>query len=166
MAIGRIGDFINGEHIAKETDLPWGVVYTHPDSPGFTSSVTATGEFIARHPATTYEMIGDLLIVGVLALVFQRVWKHRPGIVFFLGVVLYSAMRFGVSYLRLDSCPSGVDCPEYIVSNWMTFPQVVSFITFCIGMVGLIWSLMRAPQEAPGEPAAASPPSGRQTARA
>jgi phosphatidylglycerol:prolipoprotein diacylglycerol transferase len=166
MAIGRIGDLINGEHIAKNTDLPWGVIYTHPDSPGFPYSATPTG-FIARHPAATYEMIGDILIIGILALVFQRVWKHRPGIVFFLGVVLYSAMRFGVSYLRIDSCPSGRDCPEYIIQDWMTFPQVVSMITFFIGLAGLIWSVLRSPQEAPKEPAAATPPaSGRATARA
>lgn len=151
MAIGRIGDLINGEHIATETDLPWGVIYTHPDSPGFPWSVTPTG-FVPRHPATTYEMIGDFLIMGLLWLVFIRIWQNRPGVVFFLGVVLYSAMRFGVSYLRIDSCPSGVDCPEYIIRDWMTFPQVVSMATFAIGMVGLVWSLLRAPQDVPPEP--------------
>ena len=31
MGIGRIGDVLNGEHLAKATDLPWGVIYTHPD---------------------------------------------------------------------------------------------------------------------------------------
>ena len=158
MAIGRIGDLINGEHIGTETDLPWGVIYTNPNSPGFPWSVTPTG-FTPRHPASTYEMIGDVLIIGVLWLVFSRIWKHRPGVTFFLGVVLYSAMRFGVSYLRIDSCPSGVDCPEYIVRDWMTFPQVVSMCTFAIGMAGLAWCLLRAPQDAPPEPQASAPPS-------
>src|SRR5207237_6075244 len=32
MAIGRIGDVINGEHISKASDLPWAVRYTHPGS--------------------------------------------------------------------------------------------------------------------------------------
>jgi phosphatidylglycerol:prolipoprotein diacylglycerol transferase len=144
MAIGRIGDLINGEHIAKATDLPWGVVYTHPGSPSW--------QLGATHPATTYEMIGDLLIIGVMLLIYARFWRQRPGLTFFTGLVLYSAMRFGVSYLRVDSCPTGTDCPEYIVRDWMTFPQVVSVCTFTIGMVGLAWSLLRSPQQAPPEP--------------
>ena len=35
MAVGRIGDVINGEHFAKSTDLPWGVRYTDPNSPSY-----------------------------------------------------------------------------------------------------------------------------------
>jgi phosphatidylglycerol:prolipoprotein diacylglycerol transferase len=153
MAIGRIGDLINGEHIAKTSDLPWAVVYTHIDSPGYFASVLPSGEQIGRHPATTYEMIGDMLIIGVMALLFVRLWQYRPGITFFAGVVLYSAMRFGVSYLRIDSC-GGRDitdaaCPEYIVRDWMTFPQVVSLCTFAIGLVGLAWCIRRGPQPVP-----------------
>jgi phosphatidylglycerol:prolipoprotein diacylglycerol transferase len=150
MAIGRIGDLINGEHWAKKTDLPWGVVYSHTDSPGWSLDVPV-------HPATTYEMIGDFLIIGIMALVFMMTWKRRPGITFFTGLVLYSAMRFGVSYLRLDSCGGNAgsltealaNCPEYVVKDWMTFPQVVSMGTFAIGVLGLAWSLFRKPQEAP-----------------
>lgn len=155
MGIGRIGDLINGEHIAKTTDLPWAVKYTDPDSPGFEFSVTPSG-FIGRHPAATYEMIGDFLIIGLMGLIFIWLWRNRPGVTFFAGVVLYSAMRFGVSYLRIDSgpnCPALTGCPEYIVKDWMTFPQVVSVFTFAIGSVGLLWSLLRKPQDQP-EPAA------------
>ena len=143
MAIGRIGDLINGEHIAKATDLPWGVVYTNRGSPSW--------QLGATHPATTYEMIGDLLIIGVMLLIYWKFWATRPGVAFFTGLLLYSAMRFGVSYLRVDSCPTGENCPEYIVRDWMTFPQVVSVFTFGIAVAGLAWSLLRKPQEAPAK---------------
>ena len=83
--------------------------YTNPNSPGYTSRPRRRG-LVARHPATTYEMIGDLLIIGIMALIFTKFWQHRPGITFFTGVVLYSAMRFGVSYLRIDS---GAALPEH-----------------------------------------------------
>ncbi|MEX2245226.1 MAG: prolipoprotein diacylglyceryl transferase family protein [Dehalococcoidia bacterium] len=149
MAVGRLGDLINGEHVGKATDLPWGVEYTHPESPAY--------QFGATHPATTYEMLGDLLIMGVLAFVFMWFWKSRPGITFFAGVVIYSAMRFGLSYLRIDSginCPNNVGCPDHIIKDWMTFPQVVSTCTFAIGVLGLAWSFLRKPQETP-EPAPA-----------
>jgi hypothetical protein len=66
-------------------------------------------------------------------------------------------MRFGVSYLRLDSCggvAGSLDgafefCPEYIIKDWMTFPQVVSMATFAVGIAGLAWSMLRKPQDAP-----------------
>jgi prolipoprotein diacylglyceryl transferase len=161
MAIGRIGDLINGEHIAKVSSLPWAVKYTDPDSPGYSFSSTASGAFVARHPATTYEMIGDLLIIGIMAIIFIKIWRTRPGITFFTGVVLYSAMRFGVSYLRIDSgphCPAETGCPEYLIKNWMSFPQVVSMITFAAAAPLLIWSILRRPQPAP----APASPSGAQ----
>ena len=59
LAIGRIGDIINGEHFAKASDLPWAVTYSHPNSPAFVRD--------PMHPAVAYEMIGDLVIMGVLA---------------------------------------------------------------------------------------------------
>ena len=55
MAIGRIGDIINGEHCAIATGLPWGVVYTHQNSPGgWPISSGGCGGF-ASHPAVLYE---------------------------------------------------------------------------------------------------------------
>ncbi|HZP58499.1 MAG TPA: prolipoprotein diacylglyceryl transferase [Dehalococcoidia bacterium] len=150
MAIGRIGDLINGEHIAKSSDLPWAFVYTNPNSPSWLRGPT--------HPATTYEMIGDLLIIGVMALIYARLWRTRPGITFFAGVVLYSAMRFGVSYLRIDSL--------FVIKDWLTFPQVVSIGTFAVGMLGLAWSVLSEPEE-PREAAPAAPAArARQTAAA
>jgi prolipoprotein diacylglyceryltransferase len=103
-------------------------------------------------------MIGDLLIIAVMAIIFIKLWRTRPGITFFTGVVLYSAMRFGVSYLRIDSgphCPAATGCPEYLIKDWMSFPQVVSMITFAIGAPLLIWSIIRKPQPAL-QPAAVS----------
>jgi phosphatidylglycerol---prolipoprotein diacylglyceryl transferase len=157
MAIGRIGDLINGEHIAKSSSLPWATKYTNPESPSF--------QLGATHPATTYEMLGDLLIIALLAFLFVRLWQSKPGVVFFSGVILYSAMRFGVSYLRVDSCVSGhLTCPDYIIRDWMTFPQVVSMGTWAIGVLGLAYSLWRPSESAPQPAAAESTPAARTSA--
>ena len=97
-------------------------------------------------------MIGDALIIGIMAFIFVQFWRHRPGITFFAGIVLYSAMRFGVSYLRIDSgvnCPNTVGCPDHVIKEWMTFPQVVSMILFFAGSAGLAWSIWRKPQDQP-----------------
>ncbi len=122
MGIGRIGDLINGEHLAKATDLPWGVIYTHPDSPAFAHSLLVG----AHHPATTYEMIGDFLILGLLFAVFFRLgWRYRPGMTFITFFVTYSVMRFFLSYLRLDSQDAFLG---------LTMPQAVSLISLLVAI--------------------------------
>ena len=90
LAIGRIGDVINGEHWSSFTELPWGWVYTDPDSFGFGRP--------ASHPAVAYELIFCLLWAGVLWLMRDRI---RPrGMLFALFFAGYSAGRFFISFVR------------------------------------------------------------------
>ena len=89
-AIGRIGDVINGEHYAKMTDLPWGVIYTHPDSPGIFRPPT--------HPAVGYELLFDLVLLAAIWPLRDRL---RPnGMFFTLYLATYSIGRFFLSFLR------------------------------------------------------------------
>ena len=57
--IGRLGNVINGDIVGPPTNLPWGVVYTNPHS--FAPSST-----IAYHPAAVYEIIANLVLIGLL----------------------------------------------------------------------------------------------------
>ena len=93
MAIGRIGDVINGEHFARFTTLPWGVIYTHPDSPAINRP--------ASHPAVAYELIFDLIIVVVLW--FSKDKLRPDGMVFALALSLYALGRFFISFLRIEA---------------------------------------------------------------
>jgi phosphatidylglycerol:prolipoprotein diacylglycerol transferase len=117
LAIGRIGDIINGEHFAKATELPWGLIYTHPESPGFEHSFVVG----ATHPAVGYELIGDLVILGILALYLRR--APKSGVIFAAAFLLYAIMRFFVSFLRVDS-------EEPLLG--LTTPQVVSIIVIAV----------------------------------
>ena len=94
-AIGRIGDIINGEHLAKTTDLPWGFIYTHDLS--FASRHHGA---IASHPAVAYELIYDLVLLGVLMKLRGRLTP--PGMLFALYGMLYALGRFFLQFLRLD----------------------------------------------------------------
>jgi phosphatidylglycerol---prolipoprotein diacylglyceryl transferase len=126
LAIGRIGDIINGEHYAKASDLPWAVTYSHPDSPGFFRD--------PQHPAVIYEMIGDLAIVGILAFAWRM--KLKPGVIFCLGFILYAIMRFFVSFLRLDS-------KEPLLG--LSTPQLVSLVVVAV-LTPLMVYFMRRPE--------------------
>ena len=91
-AIVRIGDVINGEHFAKLTDLPWAVIYTHPESPGAGRPPT--------HPAVAYEILMDLVILAVLWPLRDRLRPH--GMFFVLYLATYSLGRFFLSFLRVE----------------------------------------------------------------
>ena len=129
MAVGRIGDVINGEHFADHTDLPWGLVYTHADSPSVIARVPQP-----QHPAVAYEMIGDVVIFGILLLIFLRV--NRAGMTFFAWVFLYGLLRTLVSFLRLDE----------IVWLGLRTAQLIGIAGMVVGLAGMIY-LMRKPTE-------------------
>lgn len=151
MAIGRIGDLINGEHLASATDLPWAVYYTDPDSPAFAHSINVG----PHHPATTYEMIGDFAILGIMfVLLFRVPWfRARPGLTFCFYMISYAAMRFAVSYTRLDSADTFAG---------VTVPQLVSLVVIALTLP-LAWYLAFRYREPEPPPAAPSP--GRVPAR-
>ena len=92
MAIGRIGDIINGEHFASFTSLPWGVVYTHGDS-------SALGR-AASHPAVAYELLFDLALLLVIWPLRNRLQPR--GMLFTLYLALYSTGRFFISFIRQE----------------------------------------------------------------
>lgn len=129
MAIGRVGDIINGEHFSKTTDLPWGVVYTDPDSPSW---IRFGAGAEPQHPAVAYEMIGDLAIFVALLVIYFRV--PRAGVTFFSWVFLYGALRFAVSFLRLDD--------EVFLG--LRTAQVIGLAAMPIGLAGIIY-LLRTP---------------------
>jgi phosphatidylglycerol:prolipoprotein diacylglycerol transferase len=95
-AVGRVGDIINGEHISKITNLPWGLVWSNPESPTYRSY-----GLVATHPAVVYELLWDLALFFVL---YKFVWKRiKPdGMIFFAYLGFYSFGRFFIQFYRLD----------------------------------------------------------------
>jgi len=95
LAIGRIGDVINGEHHGSPTNLPWGVEYVNPNTLGEPGRVV--------HPEVAYEMVLCLLILGALLPVHQRLKARLPdGVLGLIYFGIYAAGRFFLSFLRTD----------------------------------------------------------------
>lgn len=132
MATGRIGCFINGDIAAESTSLPWGVQYTHPDSPSF---LRLGGPDVVQHPAVAYELLGDVAIFLVLVLIYAGV--RRSGVAFFSWVFLYGAMRLGVSFLRLDD----------IVLFGLRTAQLIAIVSMALALPAIIYLLRTPPQE-------------------
>ena len=119
-AIGRIGDLINGEHFASVTDLPWGVIYTHPSSPGVFRPPT--------HPAVGYELLFDLVLLAAIWPLRDRLRPH--GMFFTLYLATYSIGRFFLSFMREEF-------NEYFGA--LNEAQVVAIIVVIITVPLLVW---------------------------
>ncbi len=92
-AVGRIGCTINGCCHGLETLLPWGIVYTNPDS------FCPVG--VEVHPTQVYEIFWNLIVFGILL----RLKGHlKPdGSLYLIYISLYSVYRLGTDFLREGS---------------------------------------------------------------
>jgi len=94
-AIGRWGNWFNGELFGRPTTLPWGLeIPVDLRPPGYAGYATF-------HPTFLYESIW---CVGVaVALIYaERRWKLVHGQVFLLYIALYTVGRAWIEALRID----------------------------------------------------------------
>lgn len=90
-AIGRWGNFFNGEAYGGVTDLPWGI--------------HVAADPYLHHPTFLYESIWDILLFLFLWRLFPKT-KHT-GIVLGFYLLIYSFGRFWIEGLRTDSLMLG-----------------------------------------------------------
>jgi len=107
MAIGRIGDIINGEHHALACAPP-GVCVTY-DNPASLGQGPAFGPGDPRytpgpvHLAVGYEMLWDLAGVLLVLILRRRFAGQAPeGRVFWIWLAFQSFGRLIISFLRID----------------------------------------------------------------
>ena len=103
-SIGRLGDFVNGEHCAKPAaDFIFGFIWTNPASDAISAGCAYGNSLseIAVQPVIAYEIIWNLL---ALVLIWKLRDKIRPaGMLFALYLALYAVGRFAISFLRIES---------------------------------------------------------------
>jgi prolipoprotein diacylglyceryl transferase len=93
--IGRIGNWWNQELYGKPTKLPWGLKI---DS---LHRLPQYQDFATYHPTFLYELIWDIVGVGLLLLIARRFTIRAPGL-FALYVAWYCFGRFFEELLRVD----------------------------------------------------------------
>ena len=118
-AIGRLGNYFNGELYGPVTDLPW--------------AMYIAGAY--RHPTFLYEIICNLLSFGILLFLMKR--PHRQGEIFSWYLILYSIGRFFIEFLREDKVMLG----EFPIPG----SSIVSLACIALG-IGLLLFLRRYPR--------------------
>lgn len=112
-AIGRWGNYFNQELFGRPTGLPWGIpinIFNRPT------------EFVSSsyfHPTFLYESLGCLVIFSILSVLTYRKLKKQspniyPGLITGAYLILYSALRFGLEFIRIDRTPEffGLRTPQ------------------------------------------------------
>ncbi len=116
--IGRLGNIINGDILGSQTSLPWGTIYTNPHS-------FAPQLGVAYQPAAAYEILANILLLGVLWLVLHR-WRP-PGLAAALYVLGYSVTQFVVFFWRANS----------IAALGLKQAQLTAIVTLVLSLVFL-----------------------------
>lgn len=112
-AIGRWGNYFNGEAYGRVTDLPWGIHV--PDDP------------FLHHPTFFYESVCDFLLFLILMKMFKK--SRRTGNVTCVYFIVYSFYRFFIEGLRTDSLMIGP----------LRQAQVLSLCLLILAVLLLLW---------------------------
>ncbi|MBI5392380.1 prolipoprotein diacylglyceryl transferase [Candidatus Woesearchaeota archaeon] len=112
LALGRVGNFINGE------------LYGRPVSQSYPLAVNF-GDGIARHPSQLYESVKNLIIFATLF----PLKKHslKPGTLFWLFITMYGMLRFIIEFFRLPDPQLG------FILFGLSMGQLLTIIMFIIG---------------------------------
>ena len=95
-AIGRLGNWFNGELFGKPSRLPWAVAIPYPNRPdGYQSFATFT-------PTFAYEALW-CVATALIILYLPLVRRLAPGNTFLLYLALYCLGRTWIETLRIDS---------------------------------------------------------------
>jgi phosphatidylglycerol:prolipoprotein diacylglycerol transferase len=138
LAVGRVGDVINGEHHGTPATLPWGVEYVNANTLGEPGVVV--------HPEVAYEMVLCLAILGALLPFHQRLKGRLPvGVLGLTYFAIYAAGRFFLSFFRTD--------PGVFLG--LRQAQVASLLMVAIAVIAIPALFRRA--EAASAPAPATP---------
>jgi phosphatidylglycerol---prolipoprotein diacylglyceryl transferase len=94
IAIGRIGDVINGEHYGPATNFFLGVRNTHPDA-------DVPSPDVPYHSGGLYEVLIGATVFAIVLLLRKRL--TRPTAMTWLVIALLAAGRFVEFFVRSDS---------------------------------------------------------------
>lgn len=122
LAVGRLGNFIEGGVVGRATDVWWAFQYADLEG--------------ARHPVALYESAKNFVILPILIWALN-IWPSGRGVVVSIFVILYAGLRFAVDLFR-----------DYEAA-WLGIGtgQVFNLVMAAAGLLMLVW-FIRKPEHA------------------
>lgn len=120
--LGRIANFINGEHWGRVTDVSWAVAF-----PG-------AGDLLPRHPSQLYEAaLEGAILLGVLIFVLRRFdGLSRPGLMSGVFLIGYAIARSTGELFREPEVLTATLPFGTTWGQWLSLPML-------LGGVYLVW---------------------------
>ena len=122
LALGRLGNFMNGELYGRITNAGWCINYSKNK---FVENLPSG----CRHPSQIYASIKNLTIFAILWFIKDK--KYPKGFMFWSFVALYGLFRTIVEFFRQPDEQVG------FIFNYFTMGQLLSFPLFIIGLIML-----------------------------
>lgn len=119
LALGRLGNFMNGELYGRLTDVSWCIDYSKNK---FVENLPSG----CMHPSQIYASIKNLTIFAALWLIKDR--KLPKGFMFWSFVAMYGLFRTIVEFFRAPDEQIG------FLFNYFTMGQLLSLPLFLIGL--------------------------------
>jgi phosphatidylglycerol:prolipoprotein diacylglycerol transferase len=129
--IGRLGCFSAGCCWGVPTHLPWAVTFTNPEA----NRLVGVPLGIPMHPTQLYEAFAEFVIFLILYRAVRR--PHQQGAIISLYLMLYSAVRFAVEFVRFHEQGNLLNGP-LDTSQW------ISLALFALGAA--CWMRLRKRQ--------------------
>ena len=133
-ALSRWGNWFNQELYGRPTDLPWGLEIDPELADGVRHSF---GPEVLFHPTFLYECLWNLAAFALLIWLDRR-FQMGHGRVVALYVMLYTAGRGWIEYLRIDN----VQLDNVLGLRFNVWTSIVLFVA---AAVFFLWSARRHP---------------------
>lgn len=118
LALGRIGNFINGELYGRATDVPWAVVFKN-------------GGPVPRHPSQLYEfLLEGVILFAVLWLAKSH--TKRDGQLSILFLFGYTVARFIVEFFREPDSHIGYLALGLSMGQWLSVLTAIASVVLFV----------------------------------
>lgn len=113
IALGRLGNFINGELVGRISEVPWAMEFEGYEG--------------LRHPSQLYEF-GKNIVIFVILSSLRKFTKLQQGTIFWSGIMFYGLFRFLIEFTRQPDLHIG------FLFEYLTMGQLLSFPMFVVGL--------------------------------
>lgn len=126
LAMGRLGNFINGELYGRVTDVPWAMIFPHSDGR-------------PRHPSQLYEFFLEGVVLFAALWISKRYLK-KDGQIAVLFLFGYTLSRYIVEFFREPDAHLGLLTLGLSMGQWLSLVQLISAVALTAILYKTKWS--------------------------
>ena len=113
LALGRLGNFINGELFGKPSNVPWAMIF--PEGGPF-----------ARHPTQLYESFAEGVLLFLILWNLRKWGRFRDGMMIVFFLFFYGILRFVIEFFKEPDPQLGYYLGIFTMGQILCFGMVLA----------------------------------------